>query len=87
MLNKTQLKKTVTGVIADPAKGHIDFTGTITEAVDTIIRQAKEFGKWVYFDGDLFNFTGSYDKAEKEKLSEALFGMESFHIAGKLIGG
>lgn len=80
-------QKTVKGQIAD-ASGHTDFTGTLDEAMETIMDMVKNAGKWAYLNGTPYIFN-SFDPIEEKQARDLLNSVEepSFVLTGKLQGG
>ncbi len=87
MSNIPTSQKTIVGQIFD-ASGHTDFSGTLEEAMETIMHQVTKAGKWVYLNGNPFMFT-NYDLAEQNEVRNMLANAEepTFILTAKLQGG
>jgi len=85
---KLESQIVVRGQIAD-ASGHTEFTGTIDEAMATIMDQVTKAGKWVYVNGNPFMFTNKHTLAEQAELRNMLATAEepTFMLTAKLQGG
>lgn len=80
-------QKKIEGQIAD-ASGHTDFLGTLDEAVELIMDNVRNYGKWAYINGNPFVFE-KYDDREARQVRELLDAVEQPHfvLTGKLEGG
>lgn len=79
--------KQVIGQIAD-ASGHTDYAGTIDQAVDFVMDAVKNQARWVYVNGNPFQFD-KFDAIEAKALRDAFDSVEepSFVLTGVLQGG
>jgi hypothetical protein len=77
----------VNGQITD-ASGHTAFSGTIDEAMETIMEQVTKRGKWVYVNGNPFVFK-NHSLMEQDELRGMLTNVEepTFVLTAQLQGG
>jgi hypothetical protein len=79
--------KKVIGQIAD-ASGHTDYAGTLDEAVTFVMDAVQNSARWVYVNGNPFQFE-KFDAIEAKSLRDAFDSVEepSFVLTGVLQGG
>lgn len=86
-INQLPSNKVISGEIFD-ASGHTDFMGSLDEAMQIIMDNVKNAGKWAYVNGNPFIFQ-NFDAAEEAQVKALLTDADEPHflLTGKLQGG
>lgn len=85
-MEQKKKEKEVTLKIESSVSGHEVKTYGLSVAVQEVLDQTQNQGKWLYVDGMLVA-TGKTDEKGRKALSEVLAGASDITLVQKLVGG